>query len=255
MLFPAISQLDHHPHLLPSSLSSSRLRLLEWVLEGVRLPDFLRLRLFSRLNCSPGPPGLELPYDSGNAAKLTRLGVLRPLPLLDPPDPPPKKFGMLSSEGEGDGPGDPFVGDKVGDRIEGDRKEECGGGEDGLVDEECLFLVRSLETEAVAWEVLASGNVAGAKIRGGGRLLDEVEFDTALNQLETSRLPETSSHIQDREAESCLSLSRAIAWSSMNIFLNDVTAKFVCVSLSEELLAGSSIGGVSGFGGRAGEED
>jgi len=73
---------------------------------------------------------LEFAYDSGNAAKLTRLGVLRPLPLLDPPDPPPKKLGMLSRECEGDGLGEILVGDKV-----GDRREECRGGEGGLVDE------------------------------------------------------------------------------------------------------------------------
>lgn len=71
--------------------------------------------------------------------------MLLPLPLFDPPDPPPKKLGILSSEGEGDG-----LGDKGGDRAEGDRKEDWGGGDDGLVDEECLFLVKSLETEAVA---------------------------------------------------------------------------------------------------------
>ena len=41
----------------------------------------------------------------------------------------------------------------------------------------------------------------------------------------------------------------------MKIFLNDVTAKFNCVSLSEELLESSSIGGVSGFDGRTGEGD
>jgi len=41
----------------------------------------------------------------------------------------------------------------------------------------------------------------------------------------------------------------------MKIFLNDVTAKFNCVSLSEELLEGSSIVGVSGFDERTGEGD
>lgn len=43
----------------------------------------------------------------------------------------------------------------------------------------------------------------------------------------------------------------------MKIFLSDVTAKFVCVSLSEELLVGdsSSIGGVRGFDTRIGEFD
>jgi len=150
------------------------------VLGGVWLPDFLRFRLLSRLNCSSGPPGLEFAYDSGNAAKLTRLGVLRPLPLLDPPDPPPpKKLGMLSSEGEGDRPGEFLVGDKVGDRSEAGRKEDCRGGEGGLVDEECLFLVKSLVTDAVAWEVLVSGNAGGANSSGGGRNLEpEVELDT-----------------------------------------------------------------------------
>jgi len=100
-----------------------------------------------------------------------------------------------------------------------------------------LFFVKSLETEAVAWEVLVSGNVGGAKSRGGGRILEPVvEFDN------------------DREAESCLSLSITNAWSSIKIFLNDVTAKFVCESLSEELLAEgiSSIGGVRGFDGKTG---
>lgn len=82
---------------------------------------------------------------------------------------------MLSSECEGDKVGEFLVGDKV-----GDRREECRGGEGGLVDEECLFLVRSLETEAVAWEVLVPGNVGGANSFGGGRILElEVEFDTA----------------------------------------------------------------------------
>jgi hypothetical protein len=52
---------------------------------------------------------------------------------------------MLSIEGEGDG-----MGDRVGDRREGDRKEDWRGGDGGLVDEECLFLVKSLVTEAVA---------------------------------------------------------------------------------------------------------
>ena len=62
-------------------------------------------------------------------------------------------------------------------------------------------------------------------------------------------------HVRDREAESCLSLSIAIAWSFIKIFLNVATARFVCVSLSEELLAegSSSIGGVSGFDGNPGE--
>lgn len=41
----------------------------------------------------------------------------------------------------------------------------------------------------------------------------------------------------------------------MKIFLNDVTARFICVSLSEELFADSSMGGVSGFEGRIGEDD
>ena len=71
--------------------------------------------------------------------------------------------------------GESLAGDKV-----GERREECRGGETVLVDEECLFLVRSLETEAVAWEVLVPGNVGGAKSFGGGRTLGlEVEFDTA----------------------------------------------------------------------------
>lgn len=71
------------------------------------------------------------------------------------------------------------------------------------------------------------------------------------------KLSETRLYIHDLEAESCLSLSIARAWLSMKIFLNDVTAKFVCVSLSEELLAEStsSMGGVSGFDGRTGEFD
>ena len=61
--------------------------------------------------------------------------------------------------------------------------------------------------------------------------------------------------IRDRESESCFSLSITSAWSSMKILLNDVTAKFVCDSLSEELLAegNSSIGDVSGFDGKGGE--
>ena len=81
---------------------------------------------------------------------------------------------MLSRECEGDKLGEFLAGDKV-----GDRREECRGGEGGLVDEECLFLVRSLETEAVAWEVLVPGNVGGANSLGGGRVLElEVEFDT-----------------------------------------------------------------------------
>ena len=84
---------------------------------------------------------------------------------------------MLSREGEGEGRGEFLVGDNV-----GDRKEDSLGGEGGLVDEECLFLVRSLETEAVAWEVLASGSVTGAKSCGGGRILElEVEADTESN--------------------------------------------------------------------------
>lgn len=110
--------------------------------------------------------------------------MLRPLPLFDPPDPPLKILGKLSSEGEGDGPGD-----KGGDRRESDRKEEWRGGDGGLVDEECLFLVKSLVTEAVAWEVLASGNVGGAKSRGGGRVLEPVvEVDAASNPLESQSL-------------------------------------------------------------------
>ena len=158
---------------------------------------------------------------------------------------------MLRSEGEGDGAGEFLVGDKA-----GDRREECRGGEGGLADEECLFLVRSLETEAVAWEVLAPGNVGGAKSCGGGRVLElEVEFDTIKQDEKTIRLPETSLRVPDREAESCFSLSITSAWSSMNIFLNDVTAKFIWVSLSEELFEGSSIGGVSGLDGRTGEDD
>ena len=65
----------------------------------------------------------------------------------------------------------------------------------------------------------------------------------------TNFYSEKRSCIPDREPESRLSLSIASAWSSMKIFLNDVTAKFVCVSLSEELLAegSSSIGGVRSF--------
>lgn len=92
--------------------------------------------------------------------------------------------------------------------------------------------------EAVAWEVLASGNLGGAKSCGGGRILEPV-FDS------------------DRETESCFSLSIASAWSSMKIFLSDVTAKFVCVSLSEELLpeGNSSIGGVKGVDKKSGEFD
>lgn len=71
----------------------------------------------------------------------------------------------------------------MGDKV-GDRKEDCRGGDGGLVDDECLFLVRSLETEAVAWEVLASGKAAGAKSCGGGRVLElEVEFDTVSEQI------------------------------------------------------------------------
>ena len=141
----------------------------------------------------------------------------------------------------------------MGDKV-GDRKEECRGGEGGLVDEECLFLVRSLETEAVAWEVLASGNIGGAKSFGGGRTLElEVEPDTASNRMRIPKSPETNIHIPDREGDSCFSLSIASAWSSIKIFLNDVTAKFNCVSLSEELLEGSSIGRVNGFDGRIGE--
>jgi len=86
---------------------------------------------------------------------------------------------MLSSEGEGDGPGEIFVGDRVGDRSKGDRKEDWRGGEGGRVDEECLLLVKSLVTEAVAWEVLASGKLGGATSCGGGRILEPVvEFDT-----------------------------------------------------------------------------
>ena len=180
--------------------------------------------------------------------------MLRPLPLLDPPEPPPKKVGILSSEGEGEGVGVFFVGDKA-----GDRKEDGRGGEGGLADEECLLLVRSLVTEAVAWEVLASGKLGGANSRGGGRVLEPVvEVDTAWKQMRSpEKLSEARLHIHDLEAESCLSLSIASAWSSMKILLNDVTAKFVCVSLSEELLAedGSSIGGVSGFDERTGEFD
>ena len=128
------------------------------------------------------------------------------------------------------------------------------------MDEECLFLVKSLVTEAVALEVLVSGNVEGAKRRGGGRVLEPVvEFDTTSNPIRIAKLNEKKkrSNIHDREAESCLSLSIASAWSSIKILLNDVTAKFVWVSLSEELLAedNSSIGGVSGFDGKAGEFD
>jgi len=45
--------------------------------------------------------------------------------LFDPPDPPPpKKFGILSREGEGDGPGEFVTGDKVEDLSEGDLREE-----------------------------------------------------------------------------------------------------------------------------------
>jgi hypothetical protein len=91
---------------------------------------------------------------------------------------------MLSSEGEGEG-----LGDKGGDRAEGDRKEDWRGGDVGLVDEECLFFVKSLVTEAVAWEVLASGNVGGANSRGGGRILEPVvEFDTISNPLRHPKL-------------------------------------------------------------------
>ena len=68
---------------------------------------------------------------------------------------------------------------------------------------------------------------------------------------------EAGIHARDREAESCFSLSIANAWSSMKIFLSDVTAKFVCVSLSEELLpeGNSSIGGVKGLDEKSGEFD
>jgi hypothetical protein len=119
-------------------------------------------------------------------------------------------------------------------------------------------LVKSLETEAVAWEVLASGNVGGAKSRGGGRILEPVvEFDTVSKQSVSQGPSDTKSHSHDREAESCFSLSLVNAWSSIKIFLNDVTAKFVCESLSEELLAEgiSSIGGVRGFDGKTGVFD
>jgi hypothetical protein len=114
---------------------------------------------------------------------------------------------MLSIEGEGDGPGEFGVGDRA-----GDRREDWRGGEGGLVDEECLFLVRSLETEAVAWEVLASGNMAGANSRGGGRVLElEEEFDTAWDQMRIPKPLGTSLHVPDREMESSFSLSRASA--------------------------------------------
>lgn len=59
------------------------------------------------------------------------------------------------------------------------------------MDEECLFLVKSLVTEAVALEVLVSGNVEGAKRRGGGRVLEPVvEFDTTPNPIKIPKLNE-----------------------------------------------------------------
>ena len=83
----------------------------------------------------------------------------------------------MSKEGDGDG-----AGVEVGEARESDRKDDWRGGDCCLVDEECLFLVKSLETEAVAWEVLASGNVGGAKSRGGRRVLGLVTgFDTVKN--------------------------------------------------------------------------
>ena len=113
-------------------------------------------------------------------------------------------------------------------------------------------------TEAVAWEVPASGNVVGDTNCGGGRTLElEAEVGTVSNQIKISNLSETRSHVHDREAESCFSLSMARAWSSIKILLNDVTAKFVWVSLSEELLGedSSSIGVISGFDEGTGEPD
>ena len=131
--------------------------------------------------------------------------MLRPLPLFDPPDPPPKIFGKLSNEGEGDGPGD-----KVGDRREGDLKDDWRGGDDGLVDEECLFLVKSLVTEAVAWDVLASGNVGGGRSRGGGRVPEPVvESDTIQKSLEhqsSAKVPSGITHTRPRHRELSASL-------------------------------------------------
>lgn len=103
-----------------------------------------------------------------------------------------------------------------------------------------MFFVNRLVTEAVAWEVAASGNVEGTKSLGGGRILGfEIEDDN------------------DRDAESCFSLSIAKAWSSIKIFLNDVAARFGGVSLSEELFGegSSSIGVVSVLDEKAGEVD
>ena len=45
-----------------------------------------------------------------------------------------------------------------------------------------MFFVKSLVTEAVAWEVLTSGNVGGARSRGGGRILEPVVDTTSYDQ-------------------------------------------------------------------------
>ena len=109
------------------------------------------------------PSGLELAYDSGNSAKLIRLGVERPELGLLPPNasatPAPSISGMLFT-GEGGGFGDGGT--------ERCLSEEWRGGEGGRVDDVCVGLVNRRETEAVAVEVEASARGAEEISKGGG---------------------------------------------------------------------------------------
>jgi len=64
---------------------------------------FFLLSLERSLNRTE-PSGFELEYDSGNSAKVTRLGVDLPeCPLIGELE--PKKEGILSIDGEGEGEG------------------------------------------------------------------------------------------------------------------------------------------------------
>lgn len=107
------------------------------------------------------PSGLVLVYDSGNAAKLIRLGVDRPeLGVLLPPrktELTPNMSGKLSTVGDGEG----FA-------LLARFIEECLGGDGGRVDEECVPLVKRREMEAVAVEVAASATGAGVRGKNAG---------------------------------------------------------------------------------------
>ena len=93
---------------------------------------------------------------------------------------------------------------------EDDLKDCWQGGDDGLVDEECLFFVKSLVTKAVAWDVLASGNVGGGRSRCGGRIPEPVvESDSIPKSLEhqsSAKVPSGIAHTRPRHRE--LSASR-----------------------------------------------